>query len=294
MTASAGRQHPSQPHHAPWFRRERLFRRHLILPPEHGAWIWLIGPFVVGVAAGGVWSGDIALCGAALLAAFFARQPITLLVKISTGRRSRRGFGPAFFWLAIDGALAAGLAAWLYLRGYAQLFWLVLPALTVFVWHLWLVGRRAERHQTGIQVVAAGVLALAAPAGYWVAGGISLTVPWILWLVMWLQAAASIVFVQLRLAQRDWHQAGTLRVRWARGRRALLYSSFNMAVALAGWALLDSWSGWLVLGFGASLADTVEGVLRPAVGARPAAVGIRQAISSCIFVGLAVLAFTSA
>ncbi len=282
---------PSEASSRKWSARTRLMKKHLIFPAEHGAWIWLAGPFVVGAVAGKSWSLDILLCGATVLAAFFARQPATLLVKILSGRRSRRELKPVLFWLAVDGSLAAALAILLSLRGYTQILLLALPAVPVFGWYLWLVSRRAERRQTGVQVVAAGVLSLAAPAGYWVAGGNSLGVPWILWAVMWFQAAASIVFVHLRLEQRDWSQAGSLPFRLSKGRRALLYNGFNALAGLLGWVFLGAWPIWLVLGFGLMLVDTIEGVLRPAVGARPSAVGIRQGISSGIFIALAALSF---
>ncbi len=272
--------------------RSRLMKKHLILPPEHGAWIWLAGPFVVGAVAGKSWSLDILLCGATVLAAFFARQPVTLLVKMISGRRSRRELTPALFWLAVDGSLAAILAVTLALRGYTQILLLALPAVPVFGWYLWLVSRRAERRQTGVQIVAAGVLSLAAPAGYWVAGGSAPGLPWIIWGVMWFQAAASIVFVQLRLEQRDWSQTGSLPLRLSRGKRALLYNGFNALAGLIGWVILGLWPIWLTVGFGLMLVDTIEGVLRPAVGSRPNAVGIRQGISSGIFILLAALSFS--
>jgi len=272
--------------------RSRLMKEHLILPPEHGAWIWLAGPFVVGAVAGKSWSLDILLCGATVLAAFFARQPVTLLVKMMSGRRSRRELAPVLFWLAVDGSLAAILAVTLALRGYTQILLLALPAVPVFGWYLWLVSRRAERRQTGVQIVAAGVLSLAAPAGYWVAGGNAPGLPWIMWGVMWFQAAASIVFVQLRLEQREWNQAGSLPLRLSRGKRALLYNGFNALAGLLGWVILGLWPIWLAVGFGLMLVDTIEGVLRPAVGARPNAVGIRQGISSGIFILLAALSFS--
>ena len=41
----------------------------------------------------------------------------------------------------------------------------------VFAWYLWLVGRREERRQIGMELLATGVLALTAPAGYWVGVG---------------------------------------------------------------------------------------------------------------------------
>lgn len=271
--------------------KSHLLRRHLILPPEHGAWIWLGGPFLVGVAAAKSLTPDALLCGAAALAAFFARQPATLLVKMLAGRRSKRDLGPALVWLVVDGAAAAALACWLAFRGHVQILLLALPALPVFAWYLWLVTRRAERHQAGVEIVAAGVLSLAGPAGYWASGGESPTLPWILWGVMWFQAAASIVFVQLRLDQRHWADWGPLGLRLRRGGRAFSYSAFNALVALAGWRFLAVIPGWAVVGYILMLADVVEGVLRPALGVPPSRVGIRQGISSGVFVALAATGF---
>ncbi len=294
MTPALTQSKPAGANQRAWFSRTRLLRKHLIFPPEHGAWIWLAGPFVVGAVAGEAWSSDIVLSAAAALAAFFARQPATLLVKILKGRRSRRELGPVLFWLVADGGLAGVLATWLALRGYTQILWVALPALAVLGWTLWLTSRRAERGQTGVQIVAAGVLSLTAPAGYWAAAGSAQGLPWLLWGVMWFQAAASIVLVRLRLTQRSWSQAGSLSFRMAKGWRALLYNGFNGLAAVVGWAVFQAWSGWLVLGFSIMLVDTLDSVLRPPLGSRPSAVGIRQGISSAIFVALAALGFALA
>jgi hypothetical protein len=267
------------------------FRKHLIIPPEHGAWIWLAGPFAVGVVAGRGMTFDVVLCAVAAMAAFFGRQPATLLVKIVSGRRSRHDLRPVLLWLIVDSGLAAGLAGWLALRGYTQLVLLALPALPVFAWYLWLVSRREERRQTGVHILAAGVLALTGPAGYWAAAGRSPSLPWLIWGVMWFQAAASIVFVQLRLEQRGWDQPGSLGWRLARGWRPLMYSGFNELASLAAWAVLGTPPLWIGVAFGLMLADVTDGVLRPALGARPSTVGIRQGFSSAVFVCLAALSF---
>jgi len=34
----------------------RLFRRHVALPSEHGAWVFLLSPMIIGFFAGGRWS----------------------------------------------------------------------------------------------------------------------------------------------------------------------------------------------------------------------------------------------
>ena len=76
-------------------------------------------------------------------------------------------------------ALAGGAA--LALQGFWYLLLLAIPALPVFGWHLWLVSRRRERRQPGVEIVGAGVLALAAPAAYWVGRGAPEPLGWWLW-----------------------------------------------------------------------------------------------------------------
>jgi hypothetical protein len=278
----------------PWLMGGRLVKKHLFIPPEHGAWIWLFGPFIIGAAAGRNLSWDVILCVGAGLAAFFVRQPATILVKIASGRRPRRDLVPALLWMSLDGTIALGLSAILVWRGYTQVLVLALPAIPVFVWHLWLVSRRAERRREGVQVVAAGVLALAAPAAYWTGGGESAALPWLLWVMTWFQSAASIVFVQLRLRQRHWTEPRSLQARLVSGRRALMYAGFNALAALVAWVPLGLVPVWVALGFWMLLGDVIDGVLRPAVGARPTAVGLRQAASSGLFVALAGLGFALA
>jgi len=67
----------------------RLWRRHYFIPTEHGAWIWWIGPFLIGTAAGGKVSVDVLVLILAVGAAFFLRQPAAIAVKALSGRRPR-------------------------------------------------------------------------------------------------------------------------------------------------------------------------------------------------------------
>lgn len=268
----------------------KYLRRHYMMPAEHGAWIWLYGPMILGAAAGHHWNRSLAVLALAALFAFMARQPATLVVKVHSGRRARRDLAPAVLWLAIESAAAFGLGAALFAQGYSQLAWLVPPGVLVFAWHLWLVSRRAERRQTGVQIIASGVLALTAPAAYWVAGGQQAALPWILWLATWLQSAASIVFIHLRLKQRDWEATPSFRKRLAAGRLALMYAGFNLAAGLL--MATVGWIPWLLAaGYVICLADTMEGVLHPSHGMRPARLGARQSIVSLLFVGLGALGF---
>lgn len=268
-------------------------RKHYILPPEHGAWIWWIGPLLIGLAAAGGVPPDSLLLAATALAAFLLRQPATILVKAISGRRPKHDLRPAAAWLLLVSAFLGALTLALIGRGHAQILVLAVPGALVFAWHLFLVSRRAERGQMGVEVVGAGTLALAAPAAYWVAGGADDALPWILWLLCWLQSAASIVLVFFRLGVRKASDAPPSREGLRLGARSLLYHGFNLAVAtglaVAGWIPAS-----MALGFGLMLVDAVESALHPPVGLAPTRIGIRQLAASSLFVFLSIVGFVPA
>lgn len=268
----------------------RLWRRHYFIPSEHGAWIWWIGPFLIGTAAGGRLSTDVLVLLLAVAAVFFMRQPAAIAVKALSGRRPRSDLAPGLFWTSAY-ALIALLAVLVLIRAsHAQLLWLAIPGVLVFAWHLWLVSRREERGQRGVELVAAGVLALAAPAAYWVAGGTDALTAWLLWLLTWLQSAASIVFIYMRLEQRRLPALPAPRDRWRTGARTLVYHAFNL-VAAAGLAALRLVPALVPVAFGLMLADALQGVTHPPVGARPTAIGLRQLGASTAFVALMIAAY---
>jgi hypothetical protein len=274
--------------------KARLFRKHYTLPSEHGSWIWWIGPFVIGTAAAGSLDPALLTLFLTAFAAFLCRQPIMLLVKVASGRRPPSDRPPALLWTTIYGLIVllglAGLAG----AGFgALLLVLALPGLVVFAWHLWLVSRREERGQMGMELVGAGVLALTAPAAYWVAGGAQDRTAWLLWLLCWLQSAASIVLVYLRLEQRRWPAVPPSSNRWRAGRRALVYHAFNalLALGLAGLRLVPP---LVPLAYLLLLVDAVDGMNRPAVGAKPTTIGLRQLAASLVFVLLMVMAYLRA
>jgi hypothetical protein len=268
----------------------RLWRRHYFIPTEHGAWIWWIGPFLIGLAAGSRIDLDVLVLLLAVGSAFFLRQPAAIAVKALSGRRPRSDLAPGAFW-ATAYALIMLLAVLVLVRsGHTALLWLAVPGVLVFGWHLWLISRRAERGQRGIELVAAGVLALAAPAAYWTADGGDPLTPWILWGLTWLQSAASIVYVYHRLEQRHLTATPSVPHRWRMGARTLVYHAFNLTVAL-GLTLLGRVPALVPLAFGLMLLDALEGVAHPPVGARPAAIGLRQLAASAVFVAVMVAAY---
>ena len=226
----------------------------------------------------------------AALAGFLIRQPITIAVKVYSGRRGRNDLPAARFWMVVYIILGlAGIAglAWL---GFSYLLVLAIPGVPVFLWHLYLVSKRGERRQPGIEVIATGVLSLAAPAAYWVAVGQAASAGWWLFGLTWLQSAASIVYAYLRLEQRELKSVPPVPVRLRMARRALFYTTFNFISTLV-LGLLDILPGWLFVPFALQWAETLWGACVPAVSYKPTRIGVRQLIVSTLFTLLFILAW---
>jgi hypothetical protein len=259
-----------------------IFRRTIALPQDHGSWVFLLSPLTIGLFAGKTFNiASLALVFAAM-AAFLLRQPVTMAIKAYSGRRPRTDLPAARFWMIVYGVIIFMSVAELVSLGYTMILLLAIPAVPVFAWHLWLVSRREERKQAGIEILATGVLALAAPAAFWIGKNAYDTLGWILWILTWFQSAASIVYAYLRLEQRDWESIPPLADRFRAGWRALAYTAFNflLSVILAALKLV---SPWLFLPYLLQLAETLWGTARPATGAKLVHIGVRQLIVSTIF-----------
>lgn len=265
-----------------------VFLRHVAMPQDHGSWVFLLSPLLIGIFAGGDRSPATGYLILASLAAFLIRQPITIAVKVYSGRRSRRDLPAARFWIGVY--LSIGLTGLLGLiaQGHGYLLYLAIPAAPVFAWHLYLVSRRAERRQAGVEIVASGVLALAAPAAFWIGQGFPNPLGWLLFGLTWLQSAASIVYAYLRLAQRELSESPDLNTRLFMARRALLYTSFNLLVvtSLSLGGLLPI---LLPLPYALQWGESLWGALKPAMGLRPTSIGMRQLLVSTLFTLLFIL-----
>ena len=170
----------------------------------------------------------------------------------------------------------------LILQGFAFVMVLALPGALVFAWHLWLVSKRQERRQAGVEILATGALALSAPAAFWVGQGEYDPLGWALWAMTWLQAAASIVYAYLRLEQRVLPETPEPSKAWKMGQRAFAYTSFNLALAISlGWM---AWlPRWIFLPFLVQWLETLWGINTPAIGWKPTAIGTRQLLVSTLF-----------
>lgn len=265
----------------PFHLSEALRARHIALPAEHGAWVFLLSPLVIGLATGGIRPASLLLV-AALLSAFLIRQPVTMAVKVFSGRRPKSELTNIGFWLVLYGLIAAASGAGLVGIGYGYIFWLALPAVPVFAWHLWLVGRRAERRQMLVEIAGSGVLALAAPAAYWLGQGQVDVRGWLLWGLAWLQVSGTILYAYLRLEQRQLKQAPSQSESLRMARPAFVY---NIAALLlvAGLAAGQFVSALLPLAYLIQPLEVVWGTIHPAVGVKPKAIGIRQLVISVLF-----------
>ena len=85
----------------------RLARRHVAWPADHGSWVFLLSPLIVGLFAGGRWTTPCSYLIVAALAGFLIRQPLTIAVKVLAGRRSRDDLPAAVFWSLVYAAVAA-------------------------------------------------------------------------------------------------------------------------------------------------------------------------------------------
>ncbi len=267
---------------------QTYLRRHIALPGEHGAWVFLLSPLLIGLAAGGKLTIASLYLVIALLAAFFLRQPVTIAVKAYSGRRSRRDLPAARFWMLVYGTIALLAVISLVAEGYGYVLILAVPGIPVFIWHMYLVSKRAERRQIGVEVVGSGVLALAAPAAYWIAIGSTDPIGWWLFILTWLQSAASIVYAYLRLEQRELSEIPSTAIRLRMGRRALMYTSFNL-LAVSIFSLGGSLPSLLPVPYALQWAESIWGIMKPAVGVKPTKIGLRQLVVSTLFTILFIL-----
>jgi hypothetical protein len=259
-----------------------LLRKHVAIPQDHGSWVFILNPLLVGIFAGGAFTPASFSLVIAALAAFMLRQPATTLIKVYAGRRSRDELPAARFWFIIYAVLALVALAGLVLNGFAYLLYLAVPAIPVFAWHLWLVSKREERRQINVEIIATGVLTLAAPAAYWVGTGRYEADGWWLWGLVWIQTAASIVYAYLRLEQREQVRVPVGSALWRMGWRAVLYTSFNFASVLI-LGLFSILPSLLFIPYLVQWLETMWGITHPAVGWKPTRIGIRQLIVSTIW-----------
>ena len=259
-----------------------LLQRHIAVPIEHGSWVFLLSPLFIGLFIAQTWNTASGLLVLAALAGFFFRQPLTIAVKVASKRRPQKEWTPALFWMGVYGLIGLAALAGLVAAGHSYLLFLGVPALPVLGWHLWLVSRREERRKPIVEIAGSAVLGFAAPAALWVGSGSYDPYGWLLWLLCWLQAAASIWYAYLRLEQRVWKSVPPfgekLRAAWLP-----LTATTVIVTAVVILSGLKVVPGLLSLAFVVQWVETLYGTLRPALGVKPTAIGVRQLLVSVLF-----------
>ena len=280
---TSGQQHPQeQLIYNLNMKPRQLFKRAIALPQDHGSWVFLFSPLLIGLFAGQNFSAGTMALTIAAITAFLMRQPITIATKAFSGRRPRSDLPAAFFWVIFYGVILTISLAVLLAYKYLFILYLAIPGIAVFAWHLVLVSNRRERGQAGVEILATGVLALSAPAAYWVSLGYYAPDGWWLWILTWLQSAASIVYAYLRLEQRTLQEMPSTTEKLNRGKRALLYTSFNLCFT-AILSILNILPSFIFLPYLLQWLETLWGIMKPAVGQKPTRIGIRQLIVSSLF-----------
>lgn len=235
--------------------RPKFFRKQLVIPSEHGAWSWLLVPFLVGAAVAGEWHGAMLLVLVGGLSFFLLRQPATAWMRIRSGRGRRADLPLAAGWTMAFGVLSLLCLVGLLWLGRGAILWLTVPGAAVFAFYLVAARqRRASVRSLWMEVAGAAGLALMAPAAYIAAISQLDNLAWALWLVMAAQNVLGVLYVRLRIA--DTHQR-------AMDRRPVLvmHGAILLAMLLAAWL---QWLPWLAaVPFAAFLVRAVWAVRRP-------------------------------
>jgi len=261
---------------------QAYFGKHIYLPQDHGSWMFIISPLLVGLFAGRHFNNGSLYLLIAAMTAFLMRQPIMVAIKAFSGRRSRADLPAARFWINVYGGILILTVIGLITQGFLFVLFLAVPGIPVFAWHLWLVSRREERRQAAVEILATGVLSLAAPAAYWVGVGRYDVTGWWLWILVWMQTAASIVYAYLRLEQREWKSIPNRWKRFRAGSWAYAYMSFNLVSTLS-LSLLGVLPRFLFIPYLLQWMETIWGIDHPALGWKPTQIGIRQLVISTLW-----------
>lgn len=258
------------------------FRKQIFLPQDHGSWVFIFSPLLVGLFAGGRFTPASLSLVVAAMAAFLLRQPATIAVKAYSGRRAKSDLPAAQFWIVVYAIIVLIALIGLILAGFGYLLLLAIPGAPVFAWHLWLVSKREERRQVNVELIATGVLSLAAPAAYWVGIGRYDAAGWWLWILVWFQTTASIVYAYLRLEQRELDRVPARSELWKMGLRSFAYTTFDLVAALA-LGLFSVLPRFVFIPYLIQWSETLWGIFHPAIKWKPTRIGIRQLIVSILW-----------
>lgn len=202
--------------------RRAFFRKSLVVPTEHGAWSWLLVPWLVGAVVGLAAPADAPLAGLALLltligglSAYMIRQPATAWLRIRQGRGRQADRTLALGWAAGFSLVSLVCLVGLFLLGRTALLGLAVPFAAILVAYL-LAARsgRAAMRSLSMELAGAAGLALTAPAAYIAGSGQLTPVAAALWALLALQNAMGVLYVRQRLADSKQRAANRSLTLW--------------------------------------------------------------------------------
>ncbi|MGQ9630481.1 MAG: YwiC-like family protein [bacterium] len=263
-----------------------------VMPREHGGWVILLVPLVVGTLVapvGRIWG---LLFSASAFLVYLSHHPLSLAVR-GWARRKRGGIVSRrwLFWAGIYLAAAGITISVLFLR---RLGW-QLPALCSLavafsLGHLCYISRRKERTVGGELWGIAG-LSLGAPAAYFAATGSLDRVALFLWLGNFLHFGGSVFYVKMKVALRDGiDELWGLKDRISLTKGALL-SSLIPPIAAGISAVYEYVPALLPAAFLPALFKSLWGVFRVRPPASMKRVGIVETIFAAAFAALFVLTY---
>ena len=242
------------------------------MPREHGAWVILYGPMLVGLAAVGTLRfAPAVLVVLAVTGAYLARHAAALLLR-------RRGNAGTRFWLGAY-ALTLAVGAVPLIGLYRRYDLLVIGGMVgvIFGAHAVLMTWRGrlDRSLWG-ELLAVSALTLTAPAAVVAENGSLDGLAWRLWAICILYFSSSIFYVKMLLSAGKARSGLDSGVRWRLSRPCVLYH-----LLLAG---IVGWISWRLGGVAGGLA--VAGYLPVVVRALRGAAALSTKLPSLKRVGV--------
>lgn len=214
------------------------------LPREHGAWVMLVTPLVIGLAGiGAVSPLAAALLVVAVGAAFLAQNAAGAMLKPRAPLTTATWLGIFSAVMAASGlTLVAGLGRWWLLA-------LALPAAALFLLHVKLLkgpaAARLDRTLWG-ELLAAGALTLTGPAAAVAATGVLDGRALGLWLAAMVAFASGVFHVNMRLDAVKVRETFSWATRWRLGGGLVAFHAVMMVAIALAVILLPAPAGWLV------------------------------------------------
>ncbi|MCS6845794.1 MAG: YwiC-like family protein [Caldilineales bacterium] len=232
--------------------RRTLFRKSIVVPTEHGAWSWLLVPWLAGAVVGLAAPARAEQASLALLltlvgglSAYMVRQPATAYLRIRQGRGREADRPLALGWMAGFSLLALGCLVGLLLLGRTALLGLAIPFLALLAAYLLAAAAgRAAMRSLGMELAGAAGLALSAPAAYIAASGRLTPTALALWALLALQNVAGVLYVRQRLADTK-GQPGHRRLTLAGHGAAFVAVAAAAAVGAVPWLAAVPFAGFL-------------------------------------------------